>query len=124
VQESSKTPTIMSVDLKKYRIRVHKAALHLMGDPKYIQLLVNPQEMAVAIRSVDQTMSGDQTHLVSPSRMKSDFSYEIYSQSFVKKLCEVVGGLDSGYSYHISGVVLHKEKVALYSLKTIRKMEG
>ena len=26
----------MSIDLKKYCIRIHKACLHLIGDPKYI----------------------------------------------------------------------------------------
>lgn len=120
----SKEPTIMSVDLKKYRIRVHKAALHVLGDPKYIQLLVNPKDMAVAIRAVSKSVSGDQVHVVSKARMQSDFSYEIYSRPFIDKLREVVPGLELGHTYHISGVVLPKESVALYSLKTIKRVES
>lgn len=48
----------MSIDLKKYCIRIHKACLHLIGDPKYIQILVNLDDMAVVIRSVDHTLRG------------------------------------------------------------------
>ena len=33
--------TQISIDLKKYRIRVHKESLHLIGDPAYIQFLVS-----------------------------------------------------------------------------------
>lgn len=117
----SKLPTTMSVDLRKYRIRLHKSALHLLGNPKYIQLLVNPHDMVVAILPVKNTVPGDQVHTVSQIRMQSDESVEIYSQSFIKKLCDVIGGLDDGYTYHISGVVLQKGNVAVYSLKTIKR---
>ena len=37
-------------DLKKNRIRIHKLTLHMLGDPEYIQLLVNPQDSMIAIR--------------------------------------------------------------------------
>lgn len=118
----SNLTTTMSVDLKKYRIRLHKSALHLLGDPKYIQLLVNPQEMVVAILPVEKSVPGNQVHAVSQLRMQSDESVEIYSQSFIKKLCNVIGGLDGGHTYHISGVVLQRGNVALYSLKTIKRV--
>lgn len=32
----------ISLDMKKFRIRVYKATLNLLGPPKYIQLLVIP----------------------------------------------------------------------------------
>ena len=42
------SPTVLlSVDIKKYRIRIHKATLHLLGDPPYIQLLINPSSSIV-----------------------------------------------------------------------------
>lgn len=57
----SNPTTTMCVDLKQFRIRIYKTTLHSLGDPKYIQILVNPNDKAVAIRSVDVEMSGDQT---------------------------------------------------------------
>ena len=44
----------LSVDLKKYCIRLHKATYRLIGQPKYIQLLVNPKERVVAVRAISK----------------------------------------------------------------------
>lgn len=110
----------ISFDLKKYRIRIYKSLLHKLGDPKYIQLLVNPEDMAVAVISVEKESSGDQTHKVSQRRMASDNSVEIYSRPFIDKLCAVVGGLEAGRSYRLSGALVPNEKAAVFSLKTIK----
>ena len=37
--------------MKKHRIRLHKRTLHLLGDPKYVQILVNPTTATIAFRS-------------------------------------------------------------------------
>ncbi|MDD4422898.1 MAG: hypothetical protein PHD46_07665 [Eubacteriales bacterium] len=116
--------TTMSVDLKKFRIRIYKTVIHQIGDPKYIQLLVNPDEMAVAIRSVEHELSGDQTHRVSERQLRADNSVEIYSRPFISKLCEVVSGLNVGYSYRLSGVVIPAEKTVVFSLKTLQIIES
>ena len=118
------TPTTISLDLKKYRIRIHKTTIHLLGDPKYIQLLVKPQSSQVAIRAVEKETRGDQNHKVSQSRMKSDNSYEIYSRSFITKLCDIVGGLEPNYTYRLSGEIIQSQKAALFSLKTISRVES
>lgn len=41
---------ILCIDLKKNRIRIHKHTLHMLGDPEYIQLLVNPCTHMIAVR--------------------------------------------------------------------------
>ncbi len=115
--------TTMAVDLKKYRIRIHKATIHQLGDPKYIQLLVNPKTMEVAIRCVEKEFSGDQTHKVNTHRMKSDNSYEIYSRTFTTKLCEIIGGLEANYSYRFFGNILPAQRAAVFSLKTIKRID-
>ena len=97
--EEVKNPITMAVDLKKYGIRIHKTVFRMIGEPKNIQLLVNPTAKSVAIRAVSEPYSRDQTHRINKRRMRSDSSYEIYSKDFVKKLCMVVGGLDEGYGY-------------------------
>lgn len=73
------TPTTIAIDLKKYRIRIHKATIHLLGDPKYIQLLVKPASSQVAIRAIEKETHGDQNFKVDSKTMKSDNSYEIYT---------------------------------------------
>ena len=107
------TTEIMSFDLKKFRIRIHKSTIHTLGDPKYIHLLVNPEKRTVAVRAYNGTSPGKDAHRIKQSLMNSDNSYEIYSRPFVTKLC----------GYRISGVIVPSEKMAVYSLKTITRIE-
>ncbi len=115
--------TYLSVDLKKNRLRIHKNCLHQMGDPPYIQLLVNPESMAVAIRAVDFDAPELQAHKISQSRMASDFSHEIYSLSFVSELCSLLGDLDTNCTYRITGAVIPEKRLAVFSLKTLKRVE-
>lgn len=41
---------ILSIDLKKSLIRIHRNTLRLLGDPDYIQLLINPNSKAGVIQ--------------------------------------------------------------------------
>lgn len=111
------TRVYMSIDLKKYRLRLHKACLHLLGDPEYIQILVNPKEMAVVIRSVDRVLRGDQTHKVNQKRLKSTNSVEIYSRIFVQKLCQEIQDIEAGSSYRLTGEVIPAQRIAVFSLR-------
>ena len=121
--EEVKNPITMAVDLKKYGIRIHKTVFRMIGEPKNIQLLVNPTAKSVAIRAVSEPYSRDQTHRINKRRMRSDSSYEIYSKDFVKKLCMVVGGLDEGYGYRLTGRIVPEENTAVFSLNTIQRFE-
>lgn len=121
--EVIKNPITMAVDLKKYGIRIHKTVFRMIGEPKNIQLLVNPTAKSVAIRAVSESYSQDQTHRINKRRMRSDSSYEIYSKDFVKKLCMVVGGLDEGYGYRLTGRIIPEENMAVFSLNTIQRFE-
>jgi len=114
------TPTVLlSVDMKKYRIRVHKATLHALGDPPYIQLLINPKAQIVALKSVRRSTSGDQAHRVSKKTLQSTNSIEIYSKYFIDKLNELVPDLSDGNCYHMTGSIVPSEKLAVFSFKTL-----
>ena len=41
MSEQARQQVTIAVDLKKYRIRIHRNTLALLGTPKYIQLLVS-----------------------------------------------------------------------------------
>jgi len=124
VQDRACIPATLSIDLKKYRIRIHKSTLRSLGDPQYIQLLVNPENMMVAIRSVTCDSSHAQTHKISHCPEGSDSSVELYSRSFISRLCTVVSDLRSGETYRMNGEVLPSQNLAAFSLKTIRRTNG
>lgn len=85
MSESGNVAVTMAVDTKKYGIRIHKALFRQLGEPRYIQLLVNPDDGVVAIQTVEKEMSGGQTHRIVEKRMHSENSYEIYSRPFIRK---------------------------------------
>lgn len=119
-----KEQATISIDLKKNRIRVHKAMLHKLGDPKFIQLLVNPESRAVAIRCVDVPLSGEPTHKVTEQKLRSDNSYEIYSRSFLLKLSELDPSIGTSGLFRMDGEVFPSKKMAVFYLRTLRRTDS
>lgn len=119
-----KEQATISIDLKKNRIRVHKAMLHKLGDPKYIQLLVNPESRAVAIRCVDVPLSGEPIHKVTEQKLRSDNSYEIYSRSFLLKLSELEPSIGTSGLFRMDGDVFPSKKMAVFYLRTLRRIDS
>jgi len=118
--EPSLSPVFLTIDIKQNRLRIFKSALYQIGNPKFIQLLVNPEDMIVAVRGVDVESKEDQTHRI---RMVAKNSVDISSMAFVKKLCAVVGELDPHYSYRLTGKAFPEEGLAVFSLKSIQRIE-
>lgn len=122
--QQQESPTVkISIDIKKYRIRIHKNMLHLLDDPPYVQLLINPESAEVAIRSVEKAVAKDQAHRVSKTQLKSDNCIEIYSKFFIQKLIELVPKMNEGRCYHMSGTIIPSEKAAIFSFKTLTLFE-
>lgn len=124
MSESTQSGTILSIDPKKHRIRIHKSTLHALGDPRYIQLLVSTNRRIVAVKCVDKVMSGDQSYRVNSEMLGPDNSCEIYSSSFIKELCSVVGGLEENGTYRLLGTIIEKQRIALFAMDTIARVES
>ncbi len=112
----------LSVDMKKFRLRIYKATLNQLGPPKYIQLLVNPNEKIVAIRGLENRCK--ESHKVSFTRMKPDNSFELYSKQLVVTLMSLLPDLEKDFTYRLTGEVHADEKIAFFPLATIQRVEG
>lgn len=123
MNEPSNLVAQISIDLKKFRIRVHKESLHLIGDPKYIQFLVNISSRLVAIRAVEKEQVDLQTHRVDQTRMESDFSFEIYSRPFIERLCKEFDCFNEGNSYRLTGTAIQSEQIAVFPLDSLQKID-
>lgn len=117
------TTAFLSVDMKKYRIRIFKTTLHKLGDPPYIQLLINPTTSEVAVKAVSRALSNDQTHKVSRKRLESSNSVEIYSKCFIDRMNEVIPGISPEDCYHMTGKIIPSEKMAVFSLRFLHSSE-
>lgn len=122
LNEQTQQQVTMSVDLKKYRIRIHRSTLALLGTPKYIQLLVSPSTMMLAIQGTDKRTNC--THRVNLDALHPDNSYEIYSTLFVSKLCSLVSDLDAGCTYRLTGELVNDNNAAVFSLSTLQKVDS
>lgn len=120
--DDEKIGASLSVDLRKFRIRIHKTTLGQLGLPSYIQLLVNPKDRIVAIRGLERRCK--EAHVVSFTRLKSDNSYELYSKQLITTLMSLLPELDGNCTYRLTGEVSIDKKTAFFPLNTIQRVEG
>lgn len=105
---------ILCIDFKKSRFRIHRNTLRLLGNPKYIQLLINPYENILAIRC---TVREDRlSHYVATSCFISRNSYELYSSSLTTTLLNLNDQLRDDCSYRFYGSINLPHKIALFAL--------
>jgi len=104
----------LCIDLKKNRIRIHKCTLHMLGDPEYIQILINPDRHMLALRKSKRTDCA--SHRVSAIYLDSKYCYELYSFSFLQKLHKVNEILENNQSYRIYGKLNPKEGIVYFSI--------
>ncbi|MGB8453176.1 MAG: hypothetical protein WCD89_12715 [Anaerocolumna sp.] len=107
------SPVIL-VDLKKYRIRVHKNTLHSIGDPNYILLLVNPEERTLAI--LPSNSSDLRAHQITKASLVDKKSFELYSSSLVKSLRDLCSSWQDNQSYRLYGEIISNEGVAQFHM--------
>lgn len=103
------------IDLKKNRIRIHKATLHLLGDPDYIQFLVNPDSLSLVIRC--SIKSDALAQHIRWSQIEGKQCCEFYSYFLLKSLRDVNCGWEENRSYRLYGKLHEKENLAMFSMK-------
>lgn len=111
--DSADNSAIMTIDLSRGRFRVHKSTLNKMGRPQYIQFLVNPEEMLIAILGSDHPLSGGTANNVQQFQ-PTKHSVEFYSSTLMSALVDMIGILDFRYSYRVSGEVDVANRVAYF----------
>jgi len=114
-------PAIL-VDLKKYRIRIHKNTLRSIGTPNYVLLLVNPEERTLAILRSDR--SDPRAHHITMSSFENNKSFELYSRSLVKKLRDVCSSWQDSQSYRLYGEIIPHEGMARFYMSEAVLVNG
>ena len=110
--ETVLTP-LLTLDLKKRRIRVHRQTLQLLNEPKYIQLLVNPDTKIIALQSQKEKTS--LSHRVAYN--KGHHNFELYSGELLLQLQRVNAFLTAGNTYRIAGHIYPQRGLAVFHLE-------
>ena len=118
---STTRPAIL-VDLKKYRIRIHKNTLRAIGTPSYVLLLVNPVERTLAILRSEK--SDPRAYRIMAASLDANKSVELYSRALVKNLREVCSGWQDSQSYRMYGEIISSEGMARFLMSEAVLVNG
>lgn len=111
----------ISVDLKKYRLRIHRNTLNALCIPKFVQLMINPTDMVIAIIGTEKALP--ESHKVNLSQLGADNSYELYSKTLINELRALVPNLDAGNSYRFYGRKIGGENIVLFPMTSIQSID-
>ena len=113
----------MSIDMKKCRIRIHKPTLHLMGNPKLLQLLYDTTENIIALRVVDHEVPGGQELRVRPYQLREENCCDFYSSMLTNRLRKQFGSLLGNHTYRLIGSYLPTERLAIFPMRSIKQYD-
>lgn len=112
----------LTIAFRNNRIRITKETLLCLGDPRFVQLLINPETRMLAIRCVDKMESGDQTHRVKYQN-SHDCYFEMYSKPLVEKFGDVFEQFDKGSTYRFYGEAYPTQQLACFHLSDAVKID-
>ena len=107
----------ISIDLKKYRIRIHKNTLSRLGNPNRVQLLFNPEKRELLISCPTRSIPESQDEKVlfdKPSSIGG--TCQLYSSELIRRIRTVCPDLEEHALYSIHGKYIPSMNAALFRL--------
>jgi len=93
----------------------------MLGDPEYIQLLVNPSLKTIAIRC--SCREDNLAHRIRRSQLADGNCYEIYSTVLIRTLRSMDKNWRNDCSYRIYGNMNQTAKIAQFSMNDVVLVE-
>ena len=115
---------VLSLDLKKGRIRVHKQTLHALGDPPFIQLLFSARRKAIVILKRDMRLPNGQEIAVTFDKPTSAGCFDLYSRELLSRIRSQFSGLDRQGLYHLTGYASLQDGAVVFPLDTLMRQEA
>lgn len=81
------------------------------------------KQMFIAVLGSDRPLAGGTSNRVKLVQTSRHYSIEFYSNTLLCALVNMIGTLDFQYSYRMSGEVDVANRVAYFSMKTLKKNE-
>lgn len=116
---SLNTPMIV-IDSKNSRIRIHRSTLHLLGDPEYIQLLVNPERLTLAILPSQKLKTAN---AIRWDKIAESKSCELYSKILVRQLGSICPDWKADGKYRLYGACVPDELLIQFDMSSAEEVE-
>lgn len=112
MKKSTSAPVVV-IDCIRNCIRIHRNALHLLGNPDYIILMVNPANLTFAILP---SIKLQIAHAVRWEKLCGKRCFELYSKPFIRQLCDVCPGWDGSEKLRMTGEYIQEENLVQFNL--------
>ena len=109
----------ITLDLKKQRIRIHNNTLHLLDDPAYIDLLVNPDQKILAVRASKSSFPFSHRIIYNTQQ-----DHELYSKVLLRQLRILHPDLESHNSYRLYGRYIQDKQLVLFEMDNMFRLDG
>ncbi len=109
------------IDNKNNRIRIHRSTLYMLGNPEYIQLLVNPERLTLAIMPSQKMKTAN---AIRWDRIAGNKSCEIYSKILIRQLGSICPSWKIDGKYRLYGVCIPDRRLLqfdMYSAEEVGK---
>lgn len=113
MRNNSVSPPMIVIDSKNSRIRIHRSTLHLLGDPEYIQLLVNPERLILAILPGRELKTAN---AVRWDKIAESKSCELYSKIFIRQLGRICPNWKENGKYRLYGICISERLLIQFEL--------
>jgi len=113
----------LTIDLRRNRFRIHQDTIHNLGNPAYIQFLINPEDGFIAILGSEKPLAGGTANKVTLYNASRSKSAEFYSSNLMNSIFKIFGSLDFRFSYRLTGEIDQVNRVAYYSMQTLQRVE-
>ena len=110
---------VLTLDTKKYRIRIHKQVYHNLGNPKLLQFLVNPEDGIIAVRGTDHRTPGDYSVRVNLDKPEGEASCDVYCKYFIERLLYTWQEINRGSCYILTGTLNARQRAAFFPVATL-----
>ena len=97
---------LICIDFKKNRIRIHRNTLRQIGNPEYIQLLVNPDQKMIGIKA--SCAEDKLAHKVKDYFVINGNSYELYSRELLYSLSQLNLSWEKFNIFRLEGNIYQK----------------
>lgn len=117
-KDSLNTPMIV-IDSKNNRIRIHRSTLHLLGDPEYIQLLINPEQLTLAILPGQGIGTAN---AIRWDRIAESKSCELYSKILICQLSSICPNWKADGKYRLYGVCIPNGLLIRFDMSSAKEV--
>ena len=114
----------ISIDLKKFRFRIHRGTLHALDDPTQVQLMFDPGKKVIMLVAPSDNAPFGQEEKVVFDKPGRDGCFQLYSTSLIQKIQNIFPDLEDQTTYWLNGKLIPTLHAVYFPLSSLSRIES